>query len=84
MKRTIFIIILAYCLSMASPTIATCFLSKKENVVGCSTHDNEVCCVIVYTLDDQRCFEAWCNDVNQCVWEMVIKTSCSYPGQSDP
>ena len=84
MKKIFFAVILISTLSFGPPAGSNCFLSKKENSVSCSTHENETCCVIQYKIDSQTCFEAWCNDINQCAWKMVIKTFCSDPDQSDP
>ena len=82
MKKLIFIIVLMLGVLAFDSATATCFLSEKENITNCTVSGEEKCCTVEYYVGNTYCFEAWCRDVTQCEWQIVINTICFDPDQS--
>lgn len=84
MKKSIFLIVLCVGILFSVSTMAVCFLSERENTTKCMSSDDETCCIVQYRLDDQDCFEGWCHDTTQCVWQMILSPTCLDPEPADP
>ena len=76
MKKVLFLLALLTSLAICIQTQAICQNARPENVKECFSDPEGECCVLVYDKEGKKCAAAFCQDYNQCTWEVLIPEEC--------
>lgn len=79
MKNIIFNIALIASMLFSIQTLAICQIAPLDNVKECFSDPSGECCVVVYEQDGRRCAGAFCQEYDQCSWDVLIPIRCVDP-----
>ena len=79
MKNIIFNIALITSMLFSIQTLAICQIARLDNVKECFSDPEGECCVLVYKKEGKKCAAAFCQEYNECSWEVLIPEECADP-----
>jgi len=79
MRNIIFNITLITSLLFSIQTLAICQNTRPANVKECFSDPEGECCVLVYKKEGKKCAAAFCQEYNECSWEVLIPEECADP-----
>jgi hypothetical protein len=72
--KSIVILVILLCGNFAR---AVCELAEKDNTTYCSINSSGACCVIEIYSHNQKCYEVWCYEYDQCSWRQDAAAECT-------